>query len=320
MAIRAGILGAGELGRAQAECLASFEDVEIAAVCDSNRERADEIAQSCGASVHINFRTLLESERLDALFVCLPPFARGEPEMLAARAGIHLFMERPVALNVQKAGQVQREIEKSGVVASVACPWRYLSGTDRARGLLKDRKVALVRGWHFGPVPAAGWRRKRESSGGQFVQEATDLVDLARYLVGDIVSVCAMAFDGIAATRLPDYDIEDALAVVLRFRNAAVGEIVSANVAPRKAAALSIVADGLELQITAEALEVAEPGKRTRLEHAGSGMRAAQEAFLEAVKSGGTGLVRCNYGDAVRTLQVALAANESAHTGKIVSV
>ena len=320
MAIRIGLIGAGRVGCAHLESLATIPEVEVAAVCDSDRARAESAAQSFGAAVHINFRALLEAERLDAVILCLPPFARGEPEMLAARAGIHLLVEGPVAVSVQKARQVQEEIEKGGVLASVACPWRYLSGTDRAMEMLSDRKIALVRAWRFGPPPPTGWRCRRESSGGYFLQEAADLIDLARHLAGEITTVSAMEFQGIAAARLPDYDIEDALAAVVHFRSGAVGEIVSTDIAPSEESVLSVTADRLEMRITSESLEVVEPGQRTRQEHSGVALRASQEAFLEAVRSGNAGAIRCTYADAVRTLEVLLATTESAQTGKVIKL
>jgi len=320
MAVRIGLIGAGHVGRRHLESLSAIPDVQIAAVCDSDRGLAERAAAPFGASPHINFRTLLEAERLDAVCVCLPPFARGEPEMLAARAGIHLLVSVPVAISAEKARQVQEEIETSGVVASVAGAWRHLSGTERALEWLRDRKVALVRGWSFGAVPPAGWRSRRESSGGYFAQEAVHLVDLARYLVGDVTSVSAMASEGIASARLPDHDIEDALVTILRFRNGAVGEIVSADVVPYEASVLSVVADGIEIRISEKSLEISQPGNETRQNHTGTALRAAQEAFLEAVKTGDRSSVRCSYADAVRTLEVMRAAAESAQTGKVVSL
>ena len=320
MAIRIGLIGAGRQGRAHLDGLAALGDVQVVSVCDNDRARAESAAAPFGASAHINFRTLIEAERLDAVFLCLPPFARGEPEVLAARAGIHLFATGPVASSVEKARQVQSEIEKAGVLVSVASPWRYFSGTDRARELLADRKIALVAGRSFGALPGAEWRRRRESSGGYFVQEASDLVDLARHLVGEIATVSAAASEGMAAAREPDCDIEDALVAVLRFRNGAVGEIVSSHVVPYGESVLSVVADGMEVRISAESLDVNRRGCTMQQEHAGASLRKAQEAFLEAVKSGNSDGVRCNYADAVRTLEVCLAAAESARTGKVVSL
>jgi predicted dehydrogenase len=99
-------------------------------------------------------------------------------------------------------------------------------------------------------------------------------------------------------------------------------------VAPREESLLSVIAGDLELRLTPESLEVVEAGQRITVQHtepatapAGKpGLAACQTAFLEAVKSGEPRLVRSSFADAARTLELALAANESAQTGKVISL
>lgn len=320
MTIRMGMIGAGRIGRAHLESWSSLPEVQIAAVCDSDRSLAESAAEPFGATVHIDFRTLLEAEHLDAVCVCLPPIGRGEPEILAARAGIHLFVAGTIALNIEKARQVQKEVESAGIVTCVAGTWRYLSGTDRARELLGEKRIGLVRGQRFGPAPPEGWRTRRESSGGYFAQEAVDLIDLARYLVGDVTHVSAMRSEGIVAAAHPGYDIEDALVATLRFRNGAVGEIVTADVVPYERTVLAVVSEEGELRITPEALETFQEGAQHRQAHTGDPLRKVHETFLQAVNTGKTGEVRCDYADAVRTLEVILAAEESVQAGKVIAL
>ena len=107
---------------------------------------------------------------------------------------------------------------------------------------------------------------------------------------------------------------------ILRFRNGAVGYIVSSCVAPGEDAGLSILSEDQELRITEAGLHLTQPGRRTYVEHERPGLPAAHEAFLQAVKSGDKSLVRSDYGDAVFTLRAALAAVESAQTGKVVNL
>jgi predicted dehydrogenase len=91
-------------------------------------------------------------------------------------------------------------------------------------------------------------------------------------------------------------------------------------VAPREESLLSVIAGELELRLTPESLEVVEAGKRTSLQHSEGGLAACQRAFLEAVKAGEPARVRSSFADAVGTLEVALAVNESAQTGKVVNL
>lgn len=320
MSIRIGLIGAGRVGRVHLRGLAPNPNVRIAAVCDTDRRLAEDTAAPFEAAVHINFRNMIEAERLDAAFVCLPPFARGEPEVLAARAGIHLFLTPPVGLNVEKAREVNKEIEKAGVVCAVARPWRHLDGLARAREALADRKIALVRGWRFGPMPDEGWRWQRDASGGCFLQEATDLVDLALSLAGEVAGVSAAASEGIAASRAAGCDVEDALAAVLHFRNGAAGMIATAQVATRRESVLSLVADGAEVRITPEYVEIAEDVRRVRFEQRGDATIAAQEEFLEAVRTGKADLVCCDYASAIRVLEVCLGARTSAESRTVVDL
>ena len=200
----------------------------------------------------------------------------------------------------------------------MAYPWRYLAGADLARELLENRRIAVVRGVCQAPVPPAGWRRRKESSGGQMVLEATDLLDMARCFGGELAAISAVRFQGIIAARVSDYDIEDAIAAAIRFCTGAVGELIVTNISPRPESALTIIADDLELRLTEEALEVVEPGKRTTLQHPEPGLLACQRSFLEAVRTGDAKLVRTPYAEAVRTLEAALAANKSAESGNVI--
>lgn len=319
MAIRVGLIGAGRSGRVHLDNLTSFPDVEVVAVCDNDRALAEAIAAPYGAKVHISYRTLLEAERLDALFVCLPPFARGEAECAAARAGIHLMLDHPVALNVEKARQIQKEIENSGVVAAVASRWRYLSGVARAKEVLGDRRIAIVRGVRQGPPPE-GWRRKQGASGGRFLQEVSDLLDLARYFGGELMSVSAVDFQGLLAQRLPEYDVEDAAAAIFRFQSGAIAEIVSHDLLAKEECFLDVLTDSLQIRITPNEMIVVEPGRRHEIAHDEQGIHACQDAFLDAVKSGSAKSLKSSYSDAVRALEASLAAKQSAQTGRVMSL
>ena len=83
---------------------------------------------------------------------------------------------------------------------------------------------------------------------------------------------------------------------------------------------LSVIAGDVEVRLTAESLETIEAGRRAVVRHSEPGLAACQRAFLEAVKSGNPKLVRSSYADAVQSLAVAVGANESAQTGKVISL
>src|SRR6266516_7255360 len=93
---RIGFVGAGAVATRHARTLAGFDDVQVVAVADPAVERAGRLAGEVGASAYDDWRPMLERERLDALYVCVPPFAHGPPELAAVEAGLPFFVEKPL--------------------------------------------------------------------------------------------------------------------------------------------------------------------------------------------------------------------------------
>ena len=80
MTCRIGFIGAGGIAGRHMANLAGFEDVAIVAIADPAAERAAEAASRCGARAYADHRAMLDAEKLDACYVCMPPFAHGAPE------------------------------------------------------------------------------------------------------------------------------------------------------------------------------------------------------------------------------------------------
>ena len=321
MSVRLGFIGAGGIANAHLNALAGMPEAEVVSICDVERSRAEKAAARFDATVHINYRTMIESEKLDAVFICVPPFAHGEAELLAVEAGLHLFVEKPIALSVEKANQVAQAAEKAGIIAAVGYHWRYMTATDRAKEIMGDKPIAMVRGRWIGGMPGVAWWRVKEKSGGQIVEQTTHLFDLARYFAGDVRSVAAVGYQGILAPRTPNYNVEDASAVILKFQNNTIGTIASGDIAGVGCGPeLSLISDGLIVEIRSSGLEVLKKGERAQIANQGSPTEREDAAFLQAIQSGDASEVRSTYADAAKTLAVTLAANESMETGKVVFV
>lgn len=95
--MRAGILGAGWIGRRHAETLASRAEVTVTAVCDLDVDRAAELAAAVGGRVFGDWREMLEQAELDALWICTPPLAHADLAVAAHDGGLPLYLEKPVA-------------------------------------------------------------------------------------------------------------------------------------------------------------------------------------------------------------------------------
>ena len=104
--VRIGMVGAGAVAARHLRTLLAMDGVEVAAVADPALERAKELAAEAGAAVYPNHMELLEAERLDAVYICVPPFAHGAPELAVIDAGLPMFVEKPVAIDQETAAVI----------------------------------------------------------------------------------------------------------------------------------------------------------------------------------------------------------------------
>ena len=144
---------------------------------------------------------------------------------------LHLFVQKPLPLDLAKAELIARRVRESGIVTAVGYHWRQWGHVKAVRAALPGDRVGMALGYFLnalaGLAVVAGVECSR--SGGQIVEQAIHIVDLARYLVGEVEQVSAMY-----ATRgnldEPGHDQEDVYTVNLRFRNGAIGNLSTCSV------------------------------------------------------------------------------------------
>lgn len=332
MTVRIGFIGVGGIAVSHLANLLANSDAEIVALCDLSEgqiERARQaIAGATGrrldAATYTDYRAMLRDERLDAVYLCLPPFAHGEPEAAIIAAGVPLLVEKPVALDLATAARTLARIRERGLIAAAGYQLRYAAATDRARVLLQDTTIGMALVLRFGATPGTPWYHRQERSGGQLVEMATHQVDLLRYLVGAVRTVSAAATTRINNRHRPDYDIFDANAMTLVFENGVVGAFANNFLAwpggVPHLRGLHLFCDRLILSLGDDYLRIATPDGVEELAFATDAMATADAAFVRAVATGRPELLRAEYGEAVRTLAVTLAAERAARTGSPVEV
>lgn len=193
--IRVGIYGAGNFANKQhLPNLARIDDVELVAICDVNEQAARDTASTFGIpAVYTDGHEMLEKESFDALWSIVPAFARtGGVEVAAATKGIHLFSEKPQALDIKVARDIDDAVRKAGVLSAVCFRERYRPIFQEARRRLQDKRVAHIRFQSVGGLPAApngGWWSKMEKGGASFFDWGPHAVDYSRFMSGlDVVT------------------------------------------------------------------------------------------------------------------------------------
>jgi len=320
--VRVGFIGTGGIAtEAHLPALKEIEGVEIVALCDTRKERADAAAQQFGGRAYADHREMLDREDVDALFVCLPPDAHTDAELIAASRGAHLFIEKPIVLTMDKGVEIAEAIKKADVISCVGYQLRYFPVADAARSFLADKTIGMVVGNRWGGIPGGPdhWWRVMDRSGGMFHEMATHNMDLIRYLVGDVATVYARYSRNLLQD-VENLTVPDAQVIVMEFKNGATG-CFSTTCALTKGGGLSstdIVLPDMMLRITFTEIEVV-PQDAAEIKLPQPGMNI-QEAFIHAIRSGDRSVIRSDYFDALKTAEVTLGANESAATGKPVTM
>jgi len=325
--INVAIIGCGGIASVHAERLIKIEGVRLKAFVDIDEKRAKSFSEKFGGHYYNSIDQLVKNEHTDALFITTPPFARGD-EVKAIEKGIAVFFEKPVALNMRKAEEILDSIRRYSVINSVGYMWRYLDISSVAKEeVVKNSPTAMVLGQYIDPFwfPPKHWWLYKDKGGGQVVEQATHVFDLARYLEGEVSRVYAEIDNRIAGKFIySDMTAEDSSIVSLRFKTGAVGVIVSSCVSQNTftGTLLRLITRNIVVEHLGHSkiLRIYEKNRIQEFRSPVDPYFEEDKVFIEAVKTGDTSKIKSSFEDAVKTLKITLAANESAKTGKAISL
>ena len=312
---RIGFIGVGGIAHRHLDILAGFDDVALVAFADPDFERAAQAASRFGAKAFDNHKQMLQEQALDAVYICIPPFAHGDAERDLLSRGIPFFIEKPITLDIRLAEELSSAVEKSQLITAVGYHWRYLDTVEQARSILSDNPAQLLSGYWLDQTPPPQWWWKSDLSGGQMVEQATHIIDLARYLIGEVTEV----YGRVGFKDRPDFPGLDVPAVTtasLKFQSGVIANISSTCLLGwNHKVGLNIFADRLAIELTDHDIMVDVGAGRPVRRAEGDPVWREDRDFIDAVR-GGENHVRCTYSDALVTHRLALAVISSARSGE----
>ena len=188
---RVGIIGCGGMGNHHAPMLKNLSNVEVAGTCDLIEDKAFSLAKKIDVSRHCtDYRELLPD--VDAVWICTEPFNRMEIVTAAAKAGKHIFTEKPVALSVADADAMISAARAAGVVYMLGYVLRYTQPYRLIRDTFASGELgSLVSCWmrRFMPWKPQNWYAEQERSGGVMLDFGSHDVDWLRWVGGDVKTV-----------------------------------------------------------------------------------------------------------------------------------
>jgi len=248
--IRVGLIGHKFMGRAHTHAytdLPIFFDpgVEVVKkiIC-SNEESVIDIAKRWHWEKYsLDWREVVQNPEVDLVDIAAPSAIHAQIAIAAAKAGKHVFCEKPLALNLEDAKAMVNAVEKAEVVNMIGFNYRRVPAIALAKRLINDGEIGEIyhfrgiyqQGWLVEPNFPLAWRLRKEKAGyGSLGDLGAHVIDLARYLVGEIEEVLCtertfikerpkpIVEDGlvaIAGKERGKVDVDDAAAFLAHFKN-----------------------------------------------------------------------------------------------------
>jgi myo-inositol 2-dehydrogenase / D-chiro-inositol 1-dehydrogenase len=223
-----GLIGAGRIGRVHAETVAfRLPEAEIAAITDVNLEAAQRLGARCNIpKVAASAAEIFADPKIDAVLICTSTNTHADLIAAAAKAGKHIFCEKPISLSLEKIDGSLEAVKAAGVKLQVGFNRRFDSNFIRVREAVASGEIGTPNLMHIisrdpAPPPLSYLR----PSGGIFLDMMIHDFDMARYLIGDEVEEIYASAGVMIDPGFRNEDDFDTALVVLHFRGGAIGTI-----------------------------------------------------------------------------------------------
>ncbi|MDB5918804.1 MAG: Gfo/Idh/MocA family oxidoreductase [Massilia sp.] len=232
--MRVAILGCGGIGARHAGALAQLGDsVQLVGCVGRDADKTAGFAATHGGAPFTDLDKMIDAVQPDLLIAALPPSVRdGEIEHAASR-GVHLLVEKPIALEAAKARRLVQAADTAGIKAAVGFMYRFGTAVQRWQALAaagETGKVGLFAGSYHCNALHAPWWREQALSGGQTMEQLIHLIDLVRVFMGEPDTVYARSanlFHG----DVPGYDAEDVSSIIFGWDDGRIATLNASNIA-----------------------------------------------------------------------------------------
>jgi predicted dehydrogenase len=233
--LKIGLIGCGRISPRHLQVISALPELKLSAVCDLVEEKAKSAAAVSGATPYVDYRRMLEVEKLDVVTILAHSGAHARIGVdVAPRVGT-LIVEKPMALTLEDADQLIEACDTNRTRLFVVKQNRYNKPVVKLRGALDGGRFGkLVMGtvrvrWCRGQdyYDQDSWRGTWKDDGGVLTNQASHHVDLLQWMMGPVESVKAYT-----ATRLAKIEAEDTGIAILRFASGALG-VIEATTATR---------------------------------------------------------------------------------------
>jgi predicted dehydrogenase len=232
---RIGLIGNGNRATAHLAAYLKMPEAKVTALSDTEASRMDQfhLKLGGGATKYVDWRELLRDKSVDIVVIATPNFLHPEMAIAALRAGKHVLLEKPIAINYKLARAIQAEAKKSGRVLAIGMQRRYMPRDAHIQQLVDNGAIGAVRfiniaeyrgdwsprGWHYTDPKTgrtANWRFLKSAAGSTELEFSVHAFSQVMQLVKSPLARCVASG---ATVHYPDHETRDVCEGLIDFAN-----------------------------------------------------------------------------------------------------
>jgi len=247
--VRWGIIGLG-MGRHHCGHIAKMENATLVAVADLDESRGKEAEEKLGVKWYQDYKEMVRADDVDVVMVCTPSGLHAQMGIVAAEAGKHMLVEKPIDVTLEAADRLIETCHKSGVKLGVSLQNRFsrlntlikeqIEAGTFGKLLLGEARVKWSRSQAY--YDQGGWRGTwKMDGGGAIMNQSVHYIDLLQWFLGKVDTIAAKT-----ATMTHQIETEDLALAIVTFENGAFGTILGATCLEPKPDTTEIYVHGTE--------------------------------------------------------------------------
>ena len=259
--LRYAIIGCGAgVAALHLEALSKLQNIEVVAMCDIDLERGQKRAITGDCPFFLDHEVLLRERRPDVAVICTPHPDHPRLAKDCLRAGAHVLVEKPLAVDVADADEMIATAERAGRLLGVSFQERFRPATEYARAFMQSGRLGpVIRVLSSEPwlrtaayYRSASWRGTwKGEGGGVLLNQASHTLDLLCHLTGMPATVW-----GMTRTRVHAMECEDSAQAMLEYENGGFGYLTASTVEGGTEKRIEVVGDRALLKIADEQLSI----------------------------------------------------------------
>ena len=229
MDLRFAIVGCGRIAQRHAEHIAG--QGKLVAVCDTNKERRDEMAAKYNSKAYATLDELLQQEKnIDLIAVCTPNALHAQQSIQALEAGIHVLCEKPMAITVADCERMIEAANKANKHLFIVKQNRFNAPIAELKKVIDEGRLGKIIDvllncfWNRNNkyYETSDWKGRKNLDGGTLYTQFSHFIDLLYWMVGDVKNIHAITRNFMHQQII---DFEDSGVIALEFENGAIGTV-----------------------------------------------------------------------------------------------